>query len=146
MLAVVQSIASQTFRNSDDVAAAQRAFSGRPGALAAANDLLTQSSWESASLEPLIGDVFRALGIDRQRVKLSGPHLALSAKAAMALSLGLHELATNALKYGALSNEDGAIEIDWRISDASPARLELAWRETHGPPVSPPPTAASGRG
>ncbi len=137
-LAVVQGIAFQTFRSTDDLAAAQEAFAGRLGALSAANNLLTQSNWEPASLEPLIHDVFMSLGVGGERVVLAGPRVRLPSKAAMAVSLSLHELATNAMKYGALSNGEGTIDIAWRIAGAPPARLELEWRERGGPPVSPP--------
>lgn len=137
-LAIVQGLASQTFRNADDFAHAQQAFSARLGALAAANNLLTQSSWESTALEPLIEDVFRAMGIAKERVRLSGARLLLPSKATMAVSLILHELATNALKYGALSTGEGTVAIDWQRMDHPSGRLALEWRETKGPPISPP--------
>jgi two-component sensor histidine kinase len=75
----------------------------------------------------------------RQRIRLNGPKIDLGTKAALALTLALHELCTNAQKYGALSNDTGSVTVDWSVTGgASDARFSLVWRERGGPPVSPP--------
>jgi two-component sensor histidine kinase len=139
-LAMIQAIAAQTFRNADDVRQAQESFNGRILALARANDLLTGERWVGASLKDVIQTTMEAYcadGTDRCRVE--GPPVRLSAKTALSLSMALHELATNALKYGAWSSTEGKVEIAWSvIPAASGERLVLEWRESGGPPVPRP--------
>jgi PAS domain S-box-containing protein len=134
-LATIQSIASQTFRNADDLAQAQANFSARIIALAKANDLLTEENWEGASLATIISRAAAVHAGDAKRFVISGPMVRLSPKTAMSLSMAMHELATNALKYGALSNETGVVTVSWSVAGD---RLHLEWRETGGPPVSKP--------
>ncbi len=105
-LALVQAIAGHTFRNASDLAA-NEAFSARLISLGRAHDILTQSSWSQA---PIAEVVEGALAVHRggaSRIRASGPNVPLAAKPALALALALHELATNAAKYGALSNDSG---------------------------------------
>jgi len=135
-LAVVQAIAHQTFRNGDASDAARRAFEGRLIALSTAHDLLTQSNWESASLRDIAADTFVSQGADGRRLFLDGPDIHLAPKQALALALALHELCTNAVKYGALSNEAGRIDIRW--ARKSGRALNIEWTETGGPAVSVP--------
>lgn len=137
-LAVVQSIAHQTFRNGAATPAARAAFEGRLLALSTAHSLLTRSNWENARLDRIAEDVFHAQGIEPGRVRISGPPVQLPAKPSLALSLALHELCTNALKYGALSVDDGTVALTWRIAEGSPQCLAIAWREAGGPAVMPP--------
>ncbi len=113
-LAVVQAIARQTFKRAEAPEAGQ-AFEGRLAALAAAHDLLTRESWDSAPLTRLVADAFRADDARLARVALSGPEVLLPPKRAVAMTLALHELFTNALKYGALSNAAGRVALAWRI-------------------------------
>jgi PAS domain S-box-containing protein len=134
-LAVVQGLAYQTFRSTD--AASRRAFEGRLQALATAHDLLTRSHWESTSLEQLVDDALRPTGTNRARIETAGPAVRLSPHAALTTALALHELFTNTLKYGALSNEDGRVRLTWRHLD-SEGKLRIEWREEGGPPVEPP--------
>jgi len=134
-LAVVQGLAHQTFRTTD--APARRAFEGRLQALATAHDLLTRSHWESTSLAQLVNDTLQPAGSHRTRIIASGPPVRLSPHASLTIALALHELFTNTLKYGALSNDTGTVRLDWHHSD-SDGRLRLAWRETGGPSVTPP--------
>jgi PAS domain S-box-containing protein len=135
-LAVVQAIAHQTFRNGNASEAAQRAFEGRLIALSTAHDLLTQSNWESASIRDIATDTFVSQGADGRRLSLDGPEIHLAPKQALALALAFHELCTNAVKYGALSNEAGGIAIRWGIN---PGRtLHIEWTEAKGPPVLKP--------
>ncbi len=135
-LAVVQGIAHQTFKGTDS--RARKAFEGRLVALAVAHNLLTQANWENASLEQLVTDTLRVSGPDRQRVALAGPRILLPPRAAVAIAMALHELYTNAVKYGALANDTGGIAVEWRLPAGPRPRLQLVWREHGGPPVSPP--------
>jgi two-component sensor histidine kinase len=139
-LAMIQAIAAQTFRNADDLRQAQEKFSGRIMALARANDLLTGERWVGASLRDVVERTLEAYGSDGPaRCVAAGPPVQLSAKTALSLSMALHELATNALKYGAWSTPDGRVEIAWSVAPAPDGeRLKLEWRESGGPPVGQP--------
>ncbi len=140
VLSVVQSVASQTLRQADDLASANRALSARLVALGEATSVLTASSWSSAGLETMVQSVLGHHGTIGERIRLSGPPLTLRANGALAFALALHELATNASKYGALSTESGYVSLHWSVSEESEAapRLHLVWQEIGGPPVSPP--------
>jgi PAS domain S-box-containing protein len=137
-LAVVQAVAHQTFKDSEASPAARKAFEGRLFALSAAHNLLTESNWENASLERLAVDALQVGASNKTRVSLSGPAVMLPPKEAVAIVMALHELCTNAVKYGALSNDTGRIELDWTGAEGREPRLKLSWREHGGPPVSPP--------
>lgn len=128
-LATVQSIAAQSFRGKAE-AEAQALFTSRLTALSGAHNLLTETSWESAGLTPLIARVLAPFGAPRFR--LGGTDYLLSPKFAVALAMVLHELATNATKYGALSLPDGHVDLLWSVTDE---RLSLHWREVGGPEV-----------
>jgi PAS domain S-box-containing protein len=135
-LAVVQGIAHQTFKETDPDS--RHAFEGRLVALSVAHNLLTRASWENASLEQLAADTLHVSGQAGERVSLSGPRILLPPREALAIAMALHELYTNAVKYGALSNDAGRVALEWSRTDGPNARLELVWREHGGPPVSPP--------
>lgn len=134
-LAMVQAIAMRTFRAAPDLAAAQEQFAARLVALAQANDLLTGERWAGASLHQAIEQAVRPHQHEPARCRITGADVRISPKTALALALAMHELATNAVKYGAWANEHGVVAIDW-IVDAGTLRLE--WREAGGPPVVPP--------
>ncbi len=139
-LATVQSLAAQTLRNAPDLRKGEDAFVDRLLALSRAHDVLTQQSWESADIRDI---VHRAVAphedeAGAQRFGIAGPNVSLDPKAALALSLALHELCTNALKYGALSNASGVVSIRWEVQTAGGRRLHLIWREQGGPPVVAP--------
>jgi two-component sensor histidine kinase len=139
-LATVLSLAQQTARSADSVASFNQAFQARVMALAGAHSLLTKQNWEGASLRGIVEATLAPHGdANSGRVRAAGPDCDLSAAQALAMSLGLHELATNARKYGALSTEAGTVSIEWSISDdpKSPELL-LRWSEKGGPPVHPP--------
>lgn len=139
MLATVQGIATQTFREEATLGARQ-AFDARLVSLARTHDLLTRRNWQEAglgdvvveALAPFQGVAERRFGID------AGDDVLLPPKAAVAFSMALHELATNAVKYGALSNSDGRVAIDWDLARGSGERLRFSWREEGGPPVRKP--------
>jgi PAS domain S-box-containing protein len=137
-LAIVQGIALQTFRIDSPPREARRAFEGRLIALAHAHNLLTQANWEEASLEELASLTLQAQGVNATRMAIKGPPISLAPKQAVSVGLALHELSTNALKYGALSNGSGQVELTWERIDGEQPRLQLKWRESGGPPVQKP--------
>lgn len=130
-LANVQSLALQT-SGGDSVDQFRAAFLSRLRALSRAHDLLTRNVWEAADLRDVVALTVEPYG---ERVEAEGPSLALTPNAALSLNLALHELATNAAKYGALSTSDGRVEVRWSTAEG---RLLLAWTERGGPPVAPP--------
>lgn len=140
-LANVQAIARQTLRSASDLTDFGARFSGRLQALARAHSILSNVTWSSASLDEILGDQIRAGTLDGDRLHRSGPAVALSPENTLHLALVLHELGTNAAKYGALSRPEGEVHLQWRIDGGA---LELVWRETGGPAVTPP--AAQGFG
>ena len=133
-LAVVQGIARQTFRDTDDVRPALEAFEARLAALSRAHNLLTDASWKAADLRDIVRD---QLALADARVQASGPSVLLAPQVAVSLALALHELCVNATKYGALSNDTGRVEISWRV-ESEPPTLKLRWEEVGGPIVQPP--------
>lgn len=143
-LAVVQGIASQTLRTARDLDQARGDLTARLVALARAHDLLTSESWEGADLAEVVRATLESgLGVQGRQVEMDGPSLRLTPNAALSLALALHELATNAIKYGALSAEEGRVTVSWTIEPADdPASLErrltLCWTERGGPPVQAP--------
>jgi two-component sensor histidine kinase len=139
-LATVQSFANQTLRNANNTAEASIIFNSRLLALARAHDVLTREHWAGADLRKVVSDAVAAYSEDGRapRVQVNGPDLRLQPKSALALSMALHELATNAVKHGALSNGSGAVEIDWHISRDEQQRFRLRWIESGGPAVEKP--------
>jgi PAS domain S-box-containing protein len=139
-LATVQSIASQTLRNASTMPEAKEAFEGRLMALARAHDVLTTESWEGAELRAIVAQAlapYRSFGEDR--LTMRGPEVRLSPRIALALSMALQELTTNAVKHGALSNETGKVDIVWDVvRTEAVSRLHLHWQESGGPPVQTP--------
>jgi PAS domain S-box-containing protein len=133
-LAVVQALAHQSFSGSNDRVRLE-AFEGRLIALASAHNLLTRESWEAASLGEVILSAAAACDPEEGRLTVEGPHMRVPPKTAVALALAIHELCTNAVKYGALSNDTGRVTIAWKVTDG---RTRLVWTEFGGPPVSPP--------
>ncbi|EJL21845.1 PAS domain S-box [Caulobacter sp. AP07] len=137
-LATVQSVAGQTLRNAADLEDARDSLTTRLLALARAHDILTLESWDGAELRDVVASLIASHG-DTERFAVDGPAFRLAPKVALSLSLALHELMTNATKYGALSNESGRVALSWaRVSDADTERLDLRWEEIDGPKVSTP--------
>jgi PAS domain S-box-containing protein len=134
-LAIVQGLAQQSFKGHQVPETVRRAFDGRLAALSAAHNILTDRNWEAASLVQIVEDTVSPHRVKEERIVAEGPDLLIPPKTAVSLALALHELATNAAKYGALSVAAGRIEIRWRHEDG---RLRLVWRESGGPEVEPP--------
>ncbi|WP_338036640.1 PAS domain-containing sensor histidine kinase [Arvimicrobium flavum] len=132
VLATVRAIAMQTFRD-EEHRLARAAFDARLLALARAHDLLTAESWSGAELSALIAEVLSPY--DRGNFEIGGPRLRLPSEVVLPFSLALHELATNAAKYGALSVPSGQVSIRWSIMDDDSPRLSLSWTERGGPAV-----------
>lgn len=137
-LAMIQAIASQTFRSATSLEAANETFNARLAALSRAHDLLVHGSWSKATLRDVVNGVIGIQG-EPERFSISGPAVAVGPKPALSLSLILHELGTNAVKYGALSNQAGRVEVTWRIDEIEgEPHFRLRWRESGGPLVVPP--------
>jgi PAS domain S-box-containing protein len=134
-LATVQALASQTLRDS----VGRTAFEGRLTALSRAHDILTNESWQGAWLRELAIKALAPFDAPNERISIGGPPVRLAPKQAVALAMALHELATNAAKYGALSNDQGKVELVWRraIQRGRP-ELHLTWTENGGPAVQRP--------
>ncbi|RZJ47187.1 MAG: PAS domain-containing protein [Brevundimonas sp.] len=135
-LATVQSIAMQTARSHADPRTFAESFQARLLAVSHTHDLLTRSHWEGADLRAILEHETEAHG--PQRISLNGAPVALGPAAALSLGMIFHELATNAAKYGALSNPDGRVMVDWAVADLTRPVLHLTWRELDGPPVAEP--------
>ena len=137
-LATVQAIAGQTLRNTapDE----RMTFMARLHALAEAHDLLTIEEWDQASLREVVGRALKPFEPSRKdRIVVAGPSVALPARNSLMLTMCLHELATNAAKYGALSNGTGKVNVGWELlGNGADRKIKLSWWETGGPPVSVP--------
>ncbi len=137
-LASVQSIARQTLREGQTAGAARELLLDRIMAMSVAHDILTRESWEGAAVHDIVlGAIQPFVGPDATRIHVSGPAGRLGPSAALALALALHELSTNAVKYGALSTSEGRVDIVWEPSGDG-RNVKLRWKEHGGPPVVPP--------
>ena len=136
--AMVQSIAAQTGRHSVDIASFQADFASRLAALARSHDLLINGRWEDAPLRELVeGALGTHSGQQAGRVTVNGPSVLLAANLVVTLTLAFHELATNAMKYGALSVPEGSVSVSWRMKSPTNGcrKIELLWQERGGPLV-----------
>lgn len=141
LLTIVQAIVSQTIRQAPDLASAGDALGFRLAAFGRAADVLTASQWEAADIHALAKGALAGHGSMEERFHLSGPPVRIQPQIALALALAFHELATNAVKYGALSNDTGRVNLEWSIEPGpNPAepRFCLTWQELGGPVVQPP--------
>lgn len=140
-LGLVGAIASQTFRRGRPMQDALDAFSARLKAMAVAQDVLTQGAGDGASLHQLIGTALEPYQQHDtpDRIAISGPEVWIDGRRSTSLIMAMHELATNAVKYGALSVDTGRVTVRWRVEGSSGAdHLHLEWRERDGPSVTPP--------
>ena len=143
ILATVLAIASQTLKG-NDVATARARLTQRLQALGAAHDLLNRAQWIAAPIGEVVGAALAPFGAER--FEIAGPEVALGPRRALSLTLAVNELATNALKYGALSG-GGRVRLSWRSVEEAPGApaFSLVWEETGGPPVAPPARRGFGR-
>ncbi len=138
LLAVVQAVAQQTVKHGDTQTAAARLYE-RIGALAAGQDLLVKSQWQGVDVSDLIAaQLAHFKDLFGKRVLLAGPPAQLRADAAQGIGMALHELATNAAKYGALSNDEGRVRISWQVTADTEPRFSMTWLEDGGPRVDVP--------
>ena len=137
LLATVQALARQSFKEANVAEGSLQSFYSRLAVMADAHKLLTAQNSESADIRAVIETATGPFsGKDQPRFTLAGPALELHAKAALSLAMALHELCTNAAKYGALRNETGAVAIGWALTEGQ--HLLITWRESGGPPVEAP--------
>jgi len=144
-LAMVQAVASQTLRNAPDLRTARERLSERIAVLSEAHDTILHGGTGASSVRQIV-DQMKALhdDSDNARVRVAGPGLKIGSRPSLSLSLILHELATNAVKYGSLSVPQGSVEIEWRVAGPLRDRFEMTWTERDGPPVTPPTGGGSG--
>lgn len=134
-LATVQAIATQTLRHSSGPSDFAPTFIGRIHSLARAHSLLSNTTWQGASLRDLIDGQLEIGTVDLQRLRAEGPDVELPPEPALHLALVLHEIMTNAHKYGALSTAEGRVDVQWTLMDGE---IKLKWTESGGPSVSLP--------
>lgn len=138
-LAMVQAIVSQTLRNTPDRQEAVKSVNQRLIALGNAHTALTRTRWGNASIVDVVEGAIAVHRSRAERIQIEGPRIDLGPKASLAVALALHELSTNAAKYGALSNDLGTVQIGWSVSGgAADARFRMRWQERDGPPVATP--------
>lgn len=143
-LTVLGAVATQTFRNASSKADLEK-YQGRLAAFARAHDLLTAANWAAAPLPDVIRTALTPYRSGEGRFTVSGPSLIVKSRQALALSLAIHELATNAMKYGALTVTGGHVSITWTSDDrAVPPKFVFVWQETGGPQLSEPVSAGFG--
>lgn len=136
VLATVMAIARQTLGRETANRAGVDAFEARISLMSRAHDLLMHGNWEQAELEAVVKQALSPYS--REKISISGPSVRLVPRAVVSISLALHELATNAAKYGALSMPEGQISIHWSVTNDEPHELTLRWQEMGGPRVSEP--------
>jgi PAS domain S-box-containing protein len=141
-LATVQSIVWQALRKSAPPEVIRESIESRLIALSRSHDLLTREKWEGVGLRELVNGALKPFEVVAGRTQhfvITGDDVRLPARATLALGIALHELATNAVKYGAFANETGSIMIDWKTKTTPDGdRLVIRWQEKDGPPVTPP--------
>lgn len=136
-LAVVASIATQTGAHAVSIEEFLERFLGRIHGLAGTHELLSQTEWKDARLRDLFErELAPYAEVDGTRIAVSGPPIWLKPRAALTFGMAIHELATNSMKYGALSIPQGRIEVSWELQHRSEGRLVLHWVERNGPPVA----------
>ncbi len=140
LLAVVQAIASQTVRYSCSLEGFQERFTERIAAMSRTQDLLVARDWQGTSITELVDAQLAPFAeAASQRIVRGGPEVEFKASVVQSITLALHELATNAAKYGALSVPDGRVAVAWEVTGHDgERRLRMSWRESNGPPVAPP--------
>ncbi len=139
-LGLVGAIASQTFRQTKPVKESLEAFSARLKSMALAQDVLTRSDGGGVSLHQLVTQALEPYRRQDgpERIAIGGPEVWIDGRRSTALTMAMHELATNTVKYGALSVDAGRVAVCWRVEPSPGNHLQIEWREQGGPPVTPP--------
>ncbi len=139
-LAIAQAIVAQSLKTSGSLAEAGRIIEDRLVSLGRTHDILTDGDWRAAPVAAVVDAAVRVHAGHTGQIRAEGQSVSLNPQATVALSMALHELATNAAKYGALGAAQGSVSIAWRLTQADdgPTMFELTWTESGGPPVSPP--------
>ena len=140
-LSIVQALAMQSFNDAVEPAVARETFDARLNALSAAHNLLTTENWESAGLlETIEVSVAATAGANVERVSIHGPDIVVAPQTAVSIAMAVHELCTNAIKYGALSNDSGTVDVRWTAATEPGGQIDLKveWIEAGGPPVTAP--------
>lgn len=146
LLAVLQSAVRQLAKEATSVEAFREAIEDRIAGVASSQDLLLRHDLADAPVAELIrAQLSGFVRPDDPRLRLSGPEISLDASAAQSVGLALHELATNACKYGSLSSAEGAVHVEWSLVGPAEDRFVMSWSERGGPPVSPPTRSGFGR-
>jgi light-regulated signal transduction histidine kinase (bacteriophytochrome) len=135
-LANIQALVMQTSLSAESLSGFVEGLAARIQSMAKAHSLLSQSRWEGVTLQSLLMEELGPYIRDHLAFEIAGPDLVLTSKSALALSLAIHELATNAAKYGALSDPNGRVSIKWDLTEQG--GVELSWTESGGPVVIPP--------
>ena len=130
MMAIAQVVVTQTLRGTDDIAEARSSIYARLNALSEAQDVLTRSDHHAAPIHDVVKAALNAFSSVSDRISISGPNVSLTSQQVIGLSLALHELATNAMKHGALSGEEGRVRLEWSEADGA---FRLDWQEHAGP-------------
>ncbi|MGH6925392.1 MAG: HWE histidine kinase domain-containing protein [Propylenella sp.] len=138
-LQVIQAVIRRTAKAQSTIEGFERSLLGRVGAMSRAHELLAEERWQGANLSTLVGQETQSFDAGGNAIRAAGPRLRLNPKAALAIALAMHELGTNASKYGALSSPQGVVDVSWFIdrAGAEPA-LTLRWQESQGPEVKEP--------
>jgi two-component sensor histidine kinase len=139
IVAVTQSLVSQTLRPDTPMESARERLTERLAAMGAAVDLLLGAEWKSSPLDAIVRASLAHYADHRERIHCKGPDVMIGSNAVISLTLALHELETNAIKYGALSVPDGRVDLAWSlVGSENEPKLWLQWCEHGGPAVSPP--------
>ncbi len=139
ILTITRSIVSQTLRSAKSLEDARKVIDERLACLNGAVDLLRTSHWQAAPLGDLAKRALRVFAGYEGRIHVDGPSVSVGPSASFTLALVIHELVTNAIKYGALSNSAGSVDLTWRVSgEGKTAELSMLWTERGGPPVMRP--------
>jgi two-component sensor histidine kinase len=139
MLATIDSLALQTAHHSRSLPEFQASFSERVRALAKVNDILTSANWAEVPVRDIINSEVSARTLSPSQARVDGPEVLLGPAAALAIHMVIHELCTNAAKYGCLAVSSGELSIHWGFdTDGTRRKFSLVWRESGGPPVEPP--------
>jgi PAS domain S-box-containing protein len=138
ILAVVRGMAHLSFGSATDIAEAQKLFDRRLDSIAKANDILHAQSGSAALIGEIVDEALTGCGVGGDRASRSGPDLCIDSSTSIMVSLAVHELCTNAFKYGALSTGEGSVDIRWRTDPRDSSRFDFEWVESGGPPVKAP--------